>query len=91
MKDLMKQVSGRADVTVGKDGILISKDGKEGTDLIDEALKYNGQLPDNRTPSAPTQRSTRPTPDNVSPGPTKNATQGGVVVPVSSPAPGVKP
>ncbi len=81
MGNLMKQVSGRADVTVDKDGILISKDGKEGTDLIDQALKYNGQLPDNTTPSAPTQRSTpRPTP--ASPG---------VVVPVSSPSPGVKP
>jgi hypothetical protein len=48
-------------VTVNKDGILISKDGKEGTDLIDEALKYNGQLPEKRTPDAPTQRSPRAT------------------------------
>lgn len=92
MGDLMKQVSGRADVTVDKDGILISRDGKEGTDLIDEALRYNGQLPANTTPSAPTQRSTpRPTPANASPGANKNATQGGVVLPVSSPSPGVKP
>ncbi len=59
MGNLMQQVSGRADVTVNKNGILISKDGKEGTDLIDEALKYNGQLPDKRTPDAPTQRSPR--------------------------------
>ena len=59
MGNLMQQVSGRADVTVNKDGILISKDGKEGTDLIDEALKYNGQLPEKRTPDAPTQRSPR--------------------------------
>jgi outer membrane protein assembly factor BamD len=57
--NLMQQVSGRADVTVNKNGILISKDGKEGTDLIDEALKYNGQLPEKRTPDAPTQRSPR--------------------------------
>ena len=57
--NLMQQVSGRADVTVDKNGILISKDGKEGTDLIDEALKYNGQLPEKRTPDAPTQRSPR--------------------------------
>src|SRR5207253_3137793 len=42
--NLMQQVSGRADVTVNKNGILISKDGKEGTDLIDEALRYNGTL-----------------------------------------------
>jgi outer membrane protein assembly factor BamD len=59
MGNLMQQVSGRADVTVNKNGILISKDGKEGTDLIDEALKYNGTLPDKRTPDAPTNRSPR--------------------------------
>ena len=53
---LLQQVSGRADVTTDKNGVLISKDGKEGTDLIDEALKYNGQLPTNVTPQAPTQR-----------------------------------
>src|SRR5262245_38648873 len=67
--NLMQQVSGRADVTVDKNGILISKDGKEGTDLIDEALKYNGQLPEKRTPDAPTQRSPRaatPTPPAAS-------------------------
>jgi outer membrane protein assembly factor BamD len=71
MGNLMQQVSGRADVTVNKNGILISKDGKEGSDLIDEALKYNGQLPDKRTPDAPTQRSPRAqTP--VTPPPTSN-------------------
>jgi outer membrane protein assembly factor BamD len=55
--NLMQQVSGKADVTVNKNGILISKDGKEGTDLIDEALRYNGTLPALTTPDAPTQRS----------------------------------
>jgi len=53
MGNLMQQVSGRANVTVTKDGILISKDGKEGADLIDEALRYNGQLPARTTPEAP--------------------------------------
>jgi len=53
MGNLMQQVSGRANVTVTKDGILISKDGKEGADLIDEALKYNGQFPARTTPEAP--------------------------------------
>jgi len=53
MGNLMTQISGRADVTINKNGILISKDGKEGTDLIDEALKYNGQLPAKLTPDAP--------------------------------------
>lgn len=62
MGNLMQQVSGRAEVTVNKNGILISKDGKEGADLIDEALKYNGQLPAKTTPDAPTQRSPRATP-----------------------------
>src|SRR6185369_5204805 len=58
--NLMQQVSGRADVTINKDGILISKDGKEGTDLIDEALRYNGTLPVLTTPDAPTQRTVKP-------------------------------
>ena len=60
MGNLMQQVSGRADVTTNKNGILISKDGKEGTDLIDEALKYNGTLPVLTTPDAPTQRTVKP-------------------------------
>ncbi len=67
MGNLMQQVTGKADVTVNKDGILISKDGKQGTDLIDEALKYNGQLPTNVTPTTPVQRSTPPaTPTSMS-------------------------
>ena len=73
MGNLMQQVSGRADVTVNKNGILISKDGKEGTDLIDEALKYNGQLPEKRTPDAPTQRSPRASVP-VTPAATNNGT-----------------
>jgi outer membrane protein assembly factor BamD len=75
MGNLMQQVSGRADVTVTKDGILISKDGKEGSDLIDEALRYNGTLPATTTPDAPTQRSPKATPP-VDPK-TRNATSGG--------------
>jgi tetratricopeptide (TPR) repeat protein len=57
MGNLMQQVSGKANVTINKNGILISKDGKEGSDLIDEALRYNGTLPASTTPNAPTQRS----------------------------------
>jgi len=63
---LMQQVSGKAEVSFNKDGVLISKDGKEGTDLIDEALKYNGELPENRIPVAPVQRNTPRTPPNDS-------------------------
>jgi outer membrane protein assembly factor BamD len=58
--NLMQQVSGKADVTTNRNGILISKDGKEGTDLIDEALRYNGTLPALTTPEAPTQRTIKP-------------------------------
>jgi outer membrane protein assembly factor BamD len=70
MGNLMQQVTGRAEVNVRKDGILISKDGKEGQDLIDEALKYNGQLPEVTTPSAPVQRG------NSKPGPTSSTGNG---------------
>jgi outer membrane protein assembly factor BamD len=71
MGNLWQQVSGRADVTVDQDGILISKDSKEGADLIDQALKYNGSLPANTTPEAPIQRS-RPTPTPATPATPKN-------------------
>jgi Tetratricopeptide repeat len=81
--NLMQQVSGRADVSFTKDGVLISKEGKEGTDLIDEALKYNGQLPERLTPDAPTQRGIRPTPADTPP---KN-TNGNSVAPSASATP----
>jgi tetratricopeptide (TPR) repeat protein len=87
MSNLMQQVSGRADVTTDKDGVLISKDGKEGTDLIDEALKYNGQLPEKLTPDAPTERSTsRPQPQ-PSPATLPKNTNGNSVAPTSTPTP----
>ena len=63
MSNFMQQVSGKADITVNKNGILISKDGKEGNDLIDEALRYNGTLPALSTPDAPTQRAPKPASD----------------------------
>jgi tetratricopeptide (TPR) repeat protein len=84
MGNLMQQVSGRADVTVNKDGILISKDGKEGTDLIDEALRYNGTLPALTTPDAPTQRTIKPV--TATDPKTKNTT-GGAAPTASTPAP----
>jgi outer membrane protein assembly factor BamD len=75
--NLMKEVLGRADVSFNSDGILISKDKKEGqVDLIDEALKYNGQLPTNVTPIAPVQRNTRQATPTPSPRPaTQNPVQ----------------
>lgn len=61
MANLIQQISGSADVTTSRDGILITRDG-EGTDLIDKAISNNGELPDNVQPVI--QRTT-PTP-NVS-------------------------
>ena len=58
---LMQEITGRANVNTSRDGILISRESKEGgSDLIDEALKYNGELPDSTTPIAPVQRTNRP-------------------------------
>ena len=85
--NLMQQVSGRADVSFNRDGVLISKDGKEGTDLIDQALKYNGQLPEKTTPDAPSTRSTaRPSTDNSK---TTNPSGGNAMAPAASPSPAV--
>jgi outer membrane protein assembly factor BamD len=71
---IMKEVSGKADITVDKNGILISRDKKEGhEDLIDEALKYNGQLPTNVTPIAPVHRGIA-SPSPASPSPTPKPT-----------------
>lgn len=83
--NLLQQVSGRADVTVDKNGVLISKDGKEGTDLIDEAANNNGQLPNNVTPKAPTQLSKPKAQANPAP---RSGAQN--VAPVNTTAP-VKP
>ena len=75
MGNLLQQVSGKADVTTNKNGILISKDGKEGTDLIDEALRYNGTLPALTTPQAPTNQSPKAAPPS-SDAKKQNATNG---------------
>jgi outer membrane protein assembly factor BamD len=90
--NLMKEVMGRADVTVNPNGILISKDKKDGNeDLIDEALKYNGQLPSNVTPVAPVQRS-RPATANPAPRPTtQNANQPTSIAPAVSAPREIKP
>ncbi len=45
MDKLKTNVLGRAEVTVDKDGVLISHDSKETADLIDQVLQNNGQLP----------------------------------------------
>ena len=92
MGNLMQQVSGRADVTVDGNGVLISKDKKEGSnDLIDEAVKYNGQLPANLTPTAPVQRSTRPPSINPRPQPAVKNPSPTNAAPAVTPPPGIKP
>ena len=84
MGNLMKEVLGRADVSFNADGILISKDKKEGrVDLIDEAIKYNGQLPVNVTPVAPVQRTTRQPQPTPTPRP---AAQNPIQAPPTKPA-----
>lgn len=87
--NLMKEVLGKADVSFNSDGILISKDKKEGReDLIDEAIKYNGQLPANVTPVAPVQRNSRQASPNPTPRPaTQNAVQQPPTTPAATPEP----
>src|SRR6266545_4162328 len=61
MQNMMQQISGNANVTTSRDGILITHHG-EGTDLIDKAIQNNGQLPEGVQPviqrSAPVNRAT---------------------------------
>ncbi len=52
---LIQEILGTTPVTVDKNGVIISKEGK-GADLIDKALANGGQLPSNVTPVAPVQR-----------------------------------
>ncbi|MBC7909051.1 MAG: outer membrane protein assembly factor BamD, partial [Pyrinomonadaceae bacterium] len=64
MKNLANEIFGVQMVTVDKNGILISKDSKEGNDLIDIAMARGGQLPDNAVRQAPrtTRQPNRPAP-----------------------------
>lgn len=91
VQNIMQQFLGKADVTVSTDGILISKDKREGkTDLIDEALKYNGQLPTNVTPIAPVQRRIQAPAPAPRPA-TQNSIQPPAGVPASQSPGGIKP
>jgi len=71
MQNMMQQISGSANVTTSRDGILITRKG-EGTDLIDKAINNNGQIPDSalqpviqRTPAR--TPATQPTPNGTAP------------------------
>lgn len=70
MQNVMQQISGSANITTSRDGILISKHG-EGTDLIDKAIANNGQLPEGIQPviqrSAPPRVPANPTPPTSTP------------------------
>lgn len=72
MAKLLTEVTGTANVTVDKNGVLISKDSKAGSDLIDEAIANQGQLrtvapvPVDQRRQAPRQfpQGTTPTPSH---------------------------
>lgn len=69
IENMKQQVSGSANVSTSRDGILITKHG-EGTDLIDKAIANNGQLPEGVQPyiqrDTPKQK-TAPTPETANP------------------------
>jgi outer membrane protein assembly factor BamD len=52
---VLTEISGTANVTVDKNGVLISKDNK-GNDLIDQAIANRGQIVSPNTPVAPVNR-----------------------------------
>ena len=54
MQKVLSEVLGTVDVTVNKNGVLISKDDKSGSDLIDLVMRNQGELPSQTTPNAPT-------------------------------------
>jgi len=70
MQNMMQQISGSANVTTNRDGILITRKG-EGNDLIDKAIANNGQLPENVQPvfqrTAPRTPVNQPTPNAMPP------------------------
>ncbi|MDQ3818929.1 MAG: outer membrane protein assembly factor BamD [Acidobacteriota bacterium] len=52
MASLLQNISGSANISTNHDGVLISRDSKSQTDLIDVALANQGQLPSNVVPKA---------------------------------------
>ena len=74
MQNMMQQLTGSANVTTSRDGILITRHG-EGTDLIDKAIANNGTLPDNAQPQPVFDRTQRP-PANPQPSPVRSTPNG---------------
>jgi outer membrane protein assembly factor BamD len=92
MSKLLTEVTGYANVTVNKNGVLISKDNDKG-DLLDQVIANQGTLPDNAAPiTSPLNR--RPpaqpsvTPSNTSAPAVRQGGTGGLsVAPTQSGAP----
>jgi outer membrane protein assembly factor BamD len=96
MKSLLTEVTGIADVTIDKNGVLISKDSKAVNDLIDIAIAHQGQLPPSAVPlpvqqrRAPARNLQQATP----PAPVKPAASNSVrpaTAPASQATPGTTP
>jgi hypothetical protein len=88
MAKLITEVIGTAGVTVNKDGVLISKDGKVGTDLIDEAVANQGEIR-SITPKAVEQQR-RQAPRTFPQGTPPNPGKAPATTPATQP-PGTKP
>lgn len=75
MTKLLTEVTGTANVTVDKNGVLISKDGKAGSDLIDEAIARGGQLPSVIKPVEHNRRPPQQFPQGTQPAPSRGPAQ----------------
>jgi outer membrane protein assembly factor BamD len=88
VKNILTEITGSADVTVNDNGVLISKNGKEGSDLIDDAAAHQGQL-QTLTPSPVQQRRqaprTFPQGTNPTPGKTPATNSAPSLVPSTQP------
>lgn len=101
MQKVVSEVLGTVDLTVNKNGVLISKDDKNGNDLIDIVMRNQGELPSSATPNAPSvaaplQRTAparpvvRPASQGVRAQPTPSAAPGAGTNP-ATPPPAIKP
>lgn len=104
MQKVMSEVLGTVDLTINKNGVLISKDDKGGNDLIDIVLRNQGELPSSSTPDAPSvtapvQRTAPARPVqrpvqggglNAQPAP-PGAPRDGTTNPTTTPSPAIKP
>jgi outer membrane protein assembly factor BamD len=76
MSKLLTEVSGASGVTVDKNGVLISKESKAGSDLIDEAIANQGQL--RSVAPAPIEQRRQPArqfPQGTTPAPSRGPSQ----------------